>query len=124
MPCRFTNCKEEELPLEPENPEEIEDIPSSSAIDTLTTSSGVQFVRTPDKQFENLPDWPYPYQYVEIDGLRQAYAESGPADGPGGTLTPRTTQLVLSLYRKMIPVLGRRRLPSDRHGPSRHGSLG
>ena len=75
-----------------------------SLIDTLVSSNGVQFVRTPEECFQNLPDWSYPYQYIEIDGLRQAYAEAGPADG----------ELVLLLhgqpswsylYRTMIPVL-------------------
>ena len=33
----------------------------------MTTSSGVEFVRTPDSCFEALPDWPYEPHYVEID---------------------------------------------------------
>lgn len=45
------------------------------------TADGIGSVRTPESRFGNLPDWPYPYQYVEIDGLRQAYVEAGPADG-------------------------------------------
>ena len=97
------SCKDDELPIEPENPEEVEELPSSS-LDTLVTSSGVPFVRTPDAQFENLPDWDYPYQYVEIEGLRQAYAEAGPADGEVVLLLHGQPSWSY-LYRKMIPVL-------------------
>lgn len=73
-------------------------------IDTLMTSNGIQFVRTPDMYFENLPDWPYEYQYVEIDGLRQAYAEVGPATGPVVLLLHGQPSWSY-LYRKMMPVL-------------------
>jgi hypothetical protein len=54
----------------------VED-PPEATIDTLMTADGIEFVRTPESNFDNLPDWPYAYQYVEIDGLRQAYAEAG-----------------------------------------------
>ncbi|MEO1418709.1 MAG: haloalkane dehalogenase [Bacteroidota bacterium] len=73
-------------------------------IDTLTTTSGVQFVRTPEACFKDLPDWPYDYQYVEIDGLRQAYAESGPANGEVVLLLHGQPSWSY-LYRSMIPVL-------------------
>jgi len=75
-----------------------------NGIDTMTTSDGVQFVRTPDVHFENLPDWSYDYQYVEIDGLRQAYAEAGPANGQVVLLLHGQPSWSY-LYRKMIPVL-------------------
>nr|NIQ09678.1 hypothetical protein [Gammaproteobacteria bacterium]NIR93234.1 hypothetical protein [Gammaproteobacteria bacterium]NIW48883.1 hypothetical protein [Gammaproteobacteria bacterium]NIX58851.1 hypothetical protein [candidate division Zixibacteria bacterium] len=48
-------------------------------VEIMTTESGVEFVRTPDACFKDLPDWPYEPQYVEIDGLRQAYVDVGPA---------------------------------------------
>ena len=73
-------------------------------IDTLVTADGVQFVRTPDECFQNLPDWPYAYQYVEIDGLRQAYAEAGPTDGDVVLLLHGQPSWSY-LYRSMIPVL-------------------
>jgi len=41
-------------------------------VEIMITADDVEFVRTPDACFENLPDWPYEPQYVEIDGLRQA----------------------------------------------------
>lgn len=71
--------------------------------DTLTTPAGVQFVRTPDVYFDDLPDWPYSAKYVEIDGLRQAYAEDGPADGEVVLLLHGQPSWSY-LYRKMIPV--------------------
>lgn len=75
-----------------------------SAPEVMTTADGVEFVRSPDSCFEAISDWPYDPEYVEIDGLRQAYVDEG---SPGG-------QVVLLLhgqpswsylYRKMIPVL-------------------
>ncbi|MEM9531707.1 MAG: alpha/beta fold hydrolase, partial [Pseudomonadota bacterium] len=70
----------------------------------LETSAGIKFVRTPDDAFDNLPDWPYEGKYVEIDGLRQAYAEAGPADGEVVLLLHGQPSWSY-LYRKMIPVL-------------------
>lgn len=76
----------------------------AALIDTLVSPNGVQFVRTPDVCFQNLPDWPYDYQYVEIDGLRQAYAEVGPSDGKPVLLLHGQPSWSY-LYRTMIPVL-------------------
>ena len=81
-----------------------EDDVASSNIDTLTTANGLPFVRTPDGFFQNLPDWSYAYQYVEIDGLRQAYAEAGPAGGEVVLLLHGQPSWSY-LYRTMIPVL-------------------
>lgn len=78
--------------------------PVDSLIDTLVTSRGIQFVRTPEENFQDLPDWPYAYQYVEIDELRQAYAEAGPADGEVVLLIHGQPSWSY-LYRYMIPVL-------------------
>lgn len=72
--------------------------------ETLTTPAGVAFVRTPDACFENLPDWPYEAKYLEIDGLRQAYVEVGPADGEPILLLHGQPSWSY-LYRFMIPVL-------------------
>ena len=68
------------------------------------TADGVAFVRTPDECFESLPDWPYAPQYVELDGLRQAYVDEGPPDGPV-VLLLHGQPTWSYLYRKMIPVL-------------------
>lgn len=69
-----------------------------------TTGEGVEFVRTPEACFEGLPDWPYAPQYAEIDGLRQAYVDEGPADGPV-VLLLHGQPTWSYLYRHMIPVL-------------------
>ncbi len=78
--------------------------PVESAVDTLVTPDGVHFVRTPEENFHDLPDWPYAYQYVEIDGLRQAYAEAGPSDGEVVLLLHGQPSWSY-LYREMIPIL-------------------
>lgn len=75
-----------------------------TGVEILTTADGIEYVRTPEAQFESLPDWPYDYNYLEIDGLRQAYAESGPADGEVVLLLHGQPSWSY-LYRKMIPVL-------------------
>ncbi|NNC75522.1 MAG: alpha/beta fold hydrolase [Acidimicrobiia bacterium] len=72
--------------------------------EVMTTSAGVDFVRTPDACFEDLPDWPYAPQYVDIDGLRQGYVDEGPADGKVVLLLHGQPSWSY-LYRKMIPVL-------------------
>ena len=70
----------------------------------MTTQAGVDFVRTPDSCFDSLPGWPFAPEYVEIDGLRQAYVDEGPADGPVVLLLHGQPSWSY-LYRKMIPVL-------------------
>ena len=37
-------------------------------------------LRTPDSQFENLKDYPFKPNYMEIDGLRVHYLDEGPKD--------------------------------------------
>ena len=83
----------------------------------------MEILRTPEEQFENLPDWPYEPHYSEVpdgDGgtLRIHHAESGPSDGP--------TVLLLHgeptwgfLYRKIMSGLadaGIRSLVPDQVG--------
>ncbi|MBT7429356.1 MAG: hypothetical protein HN783_06055, partial [Ilumatobacter sp.] len=46
------------------------------------TPTGTEFLRTPDERFAHLPDFPYAPKYVDIDGLRMAYIDEGPTDGP------------------------------------------
>ena len=70
----------------------------------MTADDGTEFVRTPDACFADLPDWPYEPQYVEIDGLRQAYVDEGPEDGPVVLLLHGQPSWSY-LYRDMIPVL-------------------
>jgi haloalkane dehalogenase len=74
-------------------------------IETMTTEAGIEYVRTPDACFENLPDWPYEPQYVEIDGLRQAYVDVGSGESGETILLLHGQPSWSYLYRHMIPVL-------------------
>ena len=94
------SCSDDEMESATEEMNEEQD----GSAEVLTTASGIEFVRTPDSQFDNLPNWPYEYQYVEIDGLRQAYAEAGPSDGEVVLLLHGQPSWSY-LYRDMIPVL-------------------
>ena len=88
----------------------------------MTTQKGVEFVRTPDACFEDLPDWPYEPQYIEIDGLRQAYVDVGPVDADETVLLLHGQPSWSYLYRKMIPVLedaGHRVIAMDHLGMGR-----
>lgn len=65
----------------------------------------IKSVRTPEERFQNLPDYDFEANYIELkDGLRLHYLDEGSSDG----------QIVLLLhgepswsflYRKMIPIL-------------------
>ena len=87
----------------------------------LATSDGVAFVRTSEACFANLPDWDYEPKYLEIDGLRQAYVDVGPADGDPILLLHGEPSWSY-LYRFMIPVLvesGHRVIAMDHVGMGR-----
>ena len=86
-----------------------------------TTDAGIEFVRTPQECFADLQDWPYQPQYVELDGLRQAYVDEGPPDGPVVLLLHGQPSWSY-LYRKMIPVFveaGYRTIAMDHLGMGR-----
>lgn len=61
-------------------------------------------LRTPDERFENLPGFPFPPRYVELDGMRVHYVEQG--EGPV-VLCLHGEPSWCYLYRKMIPALSR-----------------
>jgi haloalkane dehalogenase len=61
-------------------------------------------LRTPDECFAHLADFPYEPRYVEVDGLRMAWVEDGPADGPV-VLCLHGEPTWSYLYRSMLPVL-------------------
>ena len=76
------------------------------------------FLRTPEDRFQNLPDFTYTPNYTEIGGLRIAYIDAGPKDGPV-VLLMHGEPAWSFLYRKMIPVLvnaGMRVLVPDQVG--------
>ena len=59
-------------------------------------------LRTPEARFADLPGYPYEPRYVEVEGLRMAYVESGSGD-PILCLHGEPTWGYL--YRHMIPTL-------------------
>ncbi|HEX2901875.1 MAG TPA: haloalkane dehalogenase [Jatrophihabitans sp.] len=65
----------------------------------------MQFLRTPDDHFAGLPDFDYEPHYAQLsDGLRMAWVEAGPADGPL-VLCLHGEPSWSFLYRTMMPVL-------------------
>ena len=64
----------------------------------------MKVLRTPDERFADLPDFGYPPRYADIDGLRVAYVETGPADGEPVLLLHGEPSWSF-LYRKVMPVL-------------------
>jgi len=69
-----------------------------------TTTGNIEFVRTPDACFDNLDDYPFSPNYVEVDGLRYHFVDEGPRDGEV-ILLLHGQPTWSYLYRKMIPVL-------------------
>lgn len=64
----------------------------------------MNFLRTPDDRFQNLPDFPHTPHYHDLsDGLRLAYLDEGAADAPPVLLLHGEPDWSF-LYRKMIPV--------------------
>ena len=62
----------------------------------------MDFVRTPDERFENLPDFPFEPNYMEVDGLRLHYLDEGDPSAPPVLLMHGEPSWCY-LYRKMIP---------------------
>ena len=63
----------------------------------------MKILRTPDQCFENLPDYSFSPNYIEIDGLRIHYVDEGPPDAPP-VLMLHGEPSWSYLYRHMIPV--------------------
>lgn len=63
----------------------------------------MKILRTPDERFKNLPDYSFPPNYVEVDGLRIHYVDEGPPDAPP-VLMLHGEPSWSYLYRHMIPV--------------------
>ncbi len=64
----------------------------------------MDFVRTPDERFANLPGYAFAPHYVDIDGLRMHYVDEGPRDGEI-VLMLHGEPSWCYLYRKMIPII-------------------
>lgn len=63
-------------------------------------------LETPAERFEDLADFPYPAQQVEVDGLEMAYVDvGGPADSEETFLCLHGEPTWSYLYRHMIPTL-------------------
>ena len=61
-------------------------------------------VRTPDAQFESLPDYDFKANYVDVGGMRVHYVDDGPRDG-NVVLLLHGEPSWSYLYRFMIPPL-------------------
>ena len=67
----------------------------------------MRVLRTPEERFANLPDFAYEPRYATLaDGLRMAYVEAGPADGPTVLLLHGEPTWSF-LYRRVIGILAR-----------------
>jgi len=64
----------------------------------------MKVLRTPEDRFAGLPDFDYEARYADVGGLRLAYVEAGPPDGPPVLLLHGEPSWSF-LYRKVIPVL-------------------
>ncbi len=64
----------------------------------------MKLLRTPDDKFENLPDFPFKPNYIEIDGIRIHYVDEGPKNAETILLMHGEPSWSY-LYRHMIPIL-------------------
>ena len=74
---------------------------STKSVSAEEVAPGV--LRTPDSRFENLEDYPFEPNYMEIQGLRVHYLDEGPRDAPP-ILLIHGEPTWSYLFRKMIPV--------------------
>ncbi len=65
----------------------------------------MKVLRTPDSRFENLPDYDFTPNYVDIEGMRMHYVDEGAEDGAVVLLLHGEPSWSY-LYRTMIPPLG------------------
>lgn len=64
----------------------------------------MRILRTPDERFAALPGFTATVRYADLAGLRMAYVEAGPADGPPVLLLHGEPSWSF-LYRRVIDVL-------------------
>ena len=70
----------------------------------LTTWPAGSVLRTAEERFANVPNFPYKPNYVEIEGLRMAYYETGSGDP---ILCLHGEPMWGYLYRRMMPILAK-----------------
>ncbi|MEM6414103.1 MAG: haloalkane dehalogenase [Pseudomonadota bacterium] len=82
-------------------------------VERVVSKSGIEALRTPDKRFDNLPDWPFSPQYIdslsEYEGLRMHYIDEDTTANNASDDAPVFLCLHGEptwgyLYRKMMPV--------------------
>ena len=86
----------------------------------------MEYNRSPDSCFENLPDYPFQPNYVEVDDfeggkLRMHYVDEGPKDGPLVVMIHGNPTWSF-MWRKLIPALadnGYRAIAIDHIGAGR-----
>ena len=83
----------------------------------------VEFLRTPEDRFQNLPGFDYQPHYLEGEGefagMRQHYVDEGPKDAAVTFLCLHGEPTWAYLYRKMIPIFtaaGHRVIAPDFYG--------
>ena len=111
------NGGETGTPVEPADACKLPD----EEVPVMATSSGIEYVRTPDECFADLVNFPFDPHYAEVDGMRMHYTDEGPADGEV-VLMLHGQPSWSYLYRKMIPVFaeaGYRAIAADHIGMGR-----
>ena len=81
----------------------------------------MNILRTPEERFAHLPDFPYPPHYTDVDGLRIAHVEIGPADAQPVLMLHGEPSWSF-LYHKMMPIVaaaGHRAIAPDLMGCGR-----
>ena len=68
----------------------------------------IEFLRTPEERFKDIPNFPYKPHYIEnlegYEDLRMAYYDEGPKDSTEVFLCLHGEPTWSYLYRKMIPI--------------------
>jgi len=64
----------------------------------------MKLLRTPEERFENLPDFPYKQNYLDVEGIRIHYLDEGPRNSECVLLMHGEPSWCF-LYRYMIPIL-------------------
>jgi len=68
----------------------------------------IEFLRTPEERFDNLPNFPYEPRYIEdlkgYENLRMCYYDEGPKDSKEVFFCLHGEPTWSYLYRKMIPI--------------------